>query len=167
MFTILWILILAIFLGIGINWLINNNGQVVIDWFGYQVICDALTVFLAMVFLVIFIFIFSYFLAKILSFKFPNIFKVFFKKSYIQRLESISKRQNKAFDEIEKILSCLDFNDVRNAKRSLKNLRSYTKNKKINDYLSIKISKAAGDSSFTKVVKKVKGFSLIPFFKSK
>ncbi len=167
MFTILWVLILAILLGIGINWLIENNGQVVIDWFGYQVVCDALTVFLAMIFLIIFIFIFSYFLAKILSFKFPNIFKIFFKKTYIQRLETILKRQNKAFDEIEKILSYLDFNDFKNAKKSLKKLHFYTKNKKINDYLSIKISKAAGDSSFTKIVKKVKNFSLIPFFKSK
>lgn len=164
MFTILWILILASLISYTVHWLLANNGEVVINWFNYQIISDALTVFALTIILVILIFIFSYILARILSFKFPNMFKIFFKKSYVRRLETIIKRQNKAFDEIAKTLTYIDLDEIKNAKKSQKKLHSMTKNKNINEYLSAKIDFAKGDSSLVKFAKKIKSSKLFNLF---
>ncbi len=157
MFKFLWILVLAILISLSINWLVENNGEVVIKWLGYQISSDALTLLLATILLVILIFFISYFVAKILSFKFPNIFKVFFRKSRAQRLEFIVKRQYKSFEKIFQTLNYIDLGDIKNAKKIKKKLYSSSKNDKIHKYLQHKIDILKEEDFITRKDRK-KGF---------
>lgn len=159
MFNILWILVLAILTGFGINWLLNNNGEVIINWLGYQLLMDALTLFLISVLAVIIAVTIANFVTKILFFQFPSFFKAFSKKRHIKRLEAIIKRQNKAFDIISDLSQFIDDEDLKSAKKLHKKLNSYTKNKKINHHFSNKIKVLQGDSQITKAKNKIKNFS--------
>ncbi len=167
MFTILWILFAAAVISFGVSWLADNNGEVIINWFGYQLTTDTLTALFLVVLLMLIIAIFSYLVARIFALNFPNIFKIFFKKTYVSRLETIIKRHNKAFDELTKLLQNIDEKDVRNAKNLRKKFATLVKNKQINDFLSNKIEALEGDSDFVKIVKKVKEFRFKNLFRKK
>ena len=67
MFKIIRLIIFATILALLAVWLINNNGLVVINWFGYQISTDALTACFILMFGSLMIFTFAYVLAKVLG----------------------------------------------------------------------------------------------------
>jgi len=158
MFRIIKFLLIVGLLSAGIIWLVNNNGEVVISWLGYEVMMDMVTALFISLLFAILIFAFAYFLAKIMSFKFYNLFRVSIKKSRLNKLEAIIKRHNKSFDELTKTLFYLDVKDVGGARKSYKKFANLVKNRQINDFVSTKLKAMQGETGLAKFTKKAKGF---------
>ncbi len=139
---------------------IYNIGEVSIKWLDYQIETDAITAIIMSFLIVISTLIILYILIKITSLDFKNLFKIFFKKHYVKRLETIINRHNKAFLDLSQTLKYLDENDLKMAKKSYLKFASSVKNKEINDYLKLRIQGFIEKNE----VQKTK-FNLLKFFK--
>lgn len=139
MIAILWFLLIAFLVTTSLIWMIDHNGLVLINWLGYEIKTDILTATLLAVFFTFLIFIFSYFLARILAIKFPNLLKTFFKKTYLKRLEKIILRHHQAFELMTQMLLSLEVNDAKSASDSQKKLAKLVKNSSLNNFFLGKI----------------------------
>lgn len=117
----------------------DHNGTVLVNWLGYEAKTDILTALLIAILFAAIVFIFSYIVARILAMKFPNLFKLLFKKSYIKRLESVIHRHWQGIDTISQLLLSLESEDVKTSTSLQKKLASLIKNPQLNNFLLGKI----------------------------
>jgi uncharacterized membrane-anchored protein len=143
MISILWFLVVAFGISVSIAWILDNNGFVMIEWMSYQVKTDVLTAIILTISFTFFIFALSHILARILALKFPNFFKVIFKKTYLAKLEDLAKRNLESFDLIAQTLISLECSDIKSAKNFQKKLS--IKNQKLNSFLLGKIAYQEGN----------------------
>jgi HemY protein len=148
MFTILWFLFIAFAIAAPIVWVLDHNGLVVITWLGYQVSADILTAIILAVFCALVIFVFSYFLTRLLAFKFPNLLKIFFKKSHVKRLEKVVLRHHQAFEIMTNLMLALEVGDKKSAADLQKKFAKLVKNPSLNNFFLGKI--AFQEESFDK-----------------
>jgi HemY protein len=139
MFGILWFLFVASTITIGLTWLLDHNGSIVITWLGYQVQADIFPAVLAIIFIASIIFLVAYLLAKILSIKFPSFLKLFFRKNYTRQLERMVKRHHQAFEAIAQTLLALEVSDQKTAESLHKKSAKLVKNAQLNNFLLAKI----------------------------
>lgn len=139
MFTILWFLFIAFTATISLVWVLDHNGVVLITWLGYEAKTDILTSLLVAIVFAAIVFVFSYLLARILAMKFPNLFKLLFKKSYVKRLESTIHRHWKGIDLTSQLLLSLESDDVKTSFALQKQLSSLIKNPQLNNFFLGKI----------------------------
>lgn len=140
MFTILWFLFIAFTATISLVWILDHNGSVVITWLGYETKTDILTALLIAIILAAVIFALSYLLARILALKFPNLFKFFFKKSYIKRLESLIHKHWQGINILSELLPALESDDLKSATGLQKKLSVLIKNPQLNEFFLGKIA---------------------------
>jgi len=147
MFTVLWFLFIAFAATISLVWVLDHNGTVLVTWLGYEVRTDILTALLAAILFAAIVFIFAYVLARILAMKFPNLFKFFFKKSYVKRLESVINRHWQGIDLTSQLLLSLESDDVKSSIALQKKLSSFIKNPQLNNFFLGKIYYQSKDFS--------------------
>ena len=140
MLTILWFLFVAFTIGISLVWLLDHNGSVIINWLGYEVKTDILTAILLAIFFALLIFAISYLTARILAIKFPNLLKLFFKRSYIKKLEKVVNRHWRGLDVMSDLLLSLEVKDIKSSINSQKKLSKLIKNPKLNNFFLGKIN---------------------------
>ncbi len=139
MFAILWFLFIAFSATVSLVWILDHNGTVLVTWLGYEAKTDILTALLLAIFFAAIIFICSYIVARILALKFPNLFRLLFKKSYIKRLESVIQRHWKGVDVISQLMLSLESDDVKASLDLQKKLFSFIKNPQLNNFFLGKI----------------------------
>ncbi len=139
MLTILWFLFIAFFLTAFLVWLLDHNGSLVINWLGYEATTDILTAILLAVFFAALVFIFSYLVTRILAIRFPNLLKLFFKKSYLKSLEKIIHKHHQAFDLMTQLMLALETNDEKSSTDLQKKFSKLIKNQSLNDFFLGKI----------------------------
>jgi HemY protein len=140
MFKILWFLIVALLLASSLVWMLENNGNVVINWLGYEVQTSVLVAIFLAIFCALLIFSFSYLLARILAIKFPNLLKIFFKKNHLKKLEKIIHRHHQSFDLTAKLLLSLEVEDKKSAIFLQKKVAKLLKNQSLNNFFLAKIA---------------------------
>lgn len=147
MFAILWFLFIAFSATICVVWVLDHNGSVVITWLGYETKTDILTALLLTIIFAAIIFALSYLLARILALKFPNLFKLLFKKSYIKRLESLIHRHWQGVETLRQLLLSLESHDVKESTSLQKKLAVLIKNPQLNNFFLGKIATQNKDFS--------------------
>ncbi len=139
MLTISWFLFVAFSLVASLFWLLGHNGSVVVTWLGYQLQTDVLTAILLSIFFTLIIFSASYLFTRILAIKFPNLLKIFFKKSYLKRLEKLVHRHHKSFEVMSQLMLALEVHDEKSAEHLQKNFAKLVKNPSLNNFFLGKI----------------------------
>lgn len=147
MFAILWFLFIAFTATISLVWVLDHNGTVLVTWLGYEAKTDILTALLLAILFAAIVFVFSYIVARILALKFPNLFKLLFKKSYVKRLEGTIHRHWQGIDITSQLLLSLESDDVKNSIALQKKLSSLIKNPQLNNFLLGKIYYQSKDFS--------------------
>lgn len=145
MLSVIWFFITAFAIALSMSWMIDHDGLVTVRWLDYQLDTSVTTAIFISSFLCLLIFSFSYVLARILSLKFPNLFRIFFKKTHEKRLESIIMRQNQALLLISKIIIAIEVKDLKTAEKLALELSKATKKPTIKHALQIKLSFEKGD----------------------
>lgn len=140
MFAILWFVFVAFSITASLVWLLDHNGLVLITWLGYEVKTDILTAALITLFFALLIFAFSYLLARILAIRFPNLLKIFFRRSYLKRLEKLVHRHHKAFDVMTQLMLSLEVGDKKSSAELQKKFSKLIKNLSLNNFFLGKIS---------------------------
>ncbi len=148
MFAILWFLFVAFTATVSLVWILDHNGSVVITWLGYEAKTDILTTLLITIFFAAIVFLISYLLARILAMKFPNLFKLFFKKSYVKRLESLIHKHWQGIDILQQLLLSIESEDAKTSENLQKKLAVLIKNPRLNNFFIAKI--AYQNSEFSK-----------------
>lgn len=139
MFRVLKILLLMVVIVGAVSWLINNNGEVVINWLGYEIVTDIFMIVVLVILSVIFIFVFTYILMKIFSFRFSSIAAKFVDRSNAKKLDRAKKDQDVAYEYLTRILAYLDECEVKKAKKFYKKFCALTRNKEIIEYLNFRL----------------------------
>lgn len=139
MFGILWFLLVASSIAVASTWILDNGGNVVITWLGYEIIVEILPAILIAIAIACLIFAFSYLLAKILSIKFPSFLKLFFKRNYTKQLEKVTRRHHEAFEIMAKMMLALEVFDQKEAENMHKRLSRLLKNSNLNNFFLAKI----------------------------
>lgn len=148
------LMILAVF-ALATTWLINNNGEVVINWLGYEIITDILMiVVLSLLFLVLIFIIFILFL-KLFAFKINFLKGRFSNARDDKKLKKIAKENEESLTNLTKILALLDEEEVKLAKKEYKKFIGQVKNKDIIEYLEFRFGYFESDSYNAKKSKKV------------
>lgn len=153
MLRILKILLLLVVIVISASWLINNNGEVVINWLGYEIVTDIFMIMALVIVSIIFIFVFAYLLMKIFSFRISNITAKFVDRSNAKKLDRAKKDQEVAYEYLTKIMAYLDEQDVKLAKKFYKKFCALVKNKEIIEYLDFRFKYF--ESDFYKMNKQI------------
>jgi len=144
MLTVLWFLFVALVLTASVSWLLENNGSVVIQWFGFEVSTDMLTAILLAAFCSLTIFAISYLVARVAAIKFPNLLKILFKKPYTKRLESLLKRHNQAFDIMAQLMLSLEVGDNESSQKLQEKITKLTKRSALNNFFLAKLYQQSG-----------------------
>ncbi len=147
MFGIIWFILISVLASLSLVWVLDHDGVVLITWLGYEVKTDiviALFLSLALAFVLFLIF---YVFALILSIKFPNFLKTFFRKNYFKRLERLVHRHHQAFDVLQKLLLALEVEDEKSAYDLQKKFKSLVKNPHLNNFFLGKIAFVKKDFS--------------------
>lgn len=139
MFAILWFLSIAFLLAVSLVWLLDHNGNVIINWLGYEAQTDILTAIVLTVLFTLLIFAFSYLVARILAIKFPSLLKLFFRRSYIRSLEKLLKRHRQSFSLMTDLMLALEVHDEKSAEKIQKNFAKLIKNPGLNNFFLGKI----------------------------
>ncbi|MES2961225.1 MAG: hypothetical protein V4694_02465 [Pseudomonadota bacterium] len=147
MFAILWFLFIAVALSTLLVWMLDNNGNVVINWLGYEVQADILTAILMSFLVAVCIIALSYLLTRIFAIRFPNLLKLFSRKSYIRRLEKLVRRHHKAYDIMAQLMLALEVNDEKSAKELHKKFSKLIKNPALNNFFLGKMAFDKADFS--------------------
>ena len=151
MFGILWFLFFAVLISMSVVWVIDNDGTVLVSWLSYEVRTDILTAIILAVFIASLIFAFTYLFARILSIKFPNLLKLFFKKSYTKQLEKIIHKHHQAFDLMADALFALDAGNVKLSEKLYDKFNKSVKSSHLNIYFSARMAILKED--FEKAIK--------------
>ncbi len=138
MFKILKFLLIFAVLAAGVSWIINNNGEVVINWLGYEIVTDIFMIVALAILSLFFIFLLTYFLTKIFSFRFSFITEKFIDRSNAKKLERVKKDQEVAYEYLTKVMAYLDEHDVKTAKKFYKKFCALVKNEQIIEYLDFR-----------------------------
>ncbi len=146
MFTVFWFIIALFLITYSVTWLIDNNGSVIVNWLGYEMQTDVLTIIIITIILTIVIIFLATFVTRILAIKFPSLLKFFFKRNYTRSLEKIISRHHQGFEELSSLLLAIENSDEKYTKLHLKNFSKKIKNKKINDFIRGKIALEAKDN---------------------
>jgi len=147
MFAILWFLFIAVALSTLLVWMLDNNGNVVINWLGHEVQTDILTAILLSFLAAVSIIALSYLLTRIFAIRFPNLLKLFSRKSYIRRLEKLVHRHHKAYDIMAQLMLALEVDDEKSAKELHKKFSKLIKNPALNNFFLGKIAFDKADFS--------------------
>jgi len=139
MFALLWFLFIAFVFTFSLSWLLDHNGDVTITWLGYQLQSDVLTAILLTSLLAVFLFLFSYLLARLLAIRFPAFLKFLFRRSYVRHLEKVIKRHHQAFEIMSKALLALEAGDDSAARKQQKDFAKLVKYGALNDFFLAKI----------------------------
>lgn len=140
MLTILWFLLVVFAASASVVWVLDHNGSVIINWLGYEIKTDILTAILLTTFATLLVFAASYLTARILAVKFPNLFRFFFKKSYLKRLENLVHKHWQGLDLMAELLLSLEAKDIKSSENLQKKFSKLIKNPKLNNFFSGKIS---------------------------
>lgn len=140
MLKTLWFLLIAFAIAASLAWVLDNNGLVVITWLGYETKTDILTALLLSFLFTILIILLSYFVAKILVMKFPNLFQVFFKKTRLKKLEQQTKKHWEGLDVMTQLLMAIETSDFKSLEKLQNKLSTLVKTPGINNFLSGKIA---------------------------
>ncbi len=150
MLKILYYTFLVFFASVGISWMLDNNGLILIKWLGYEVQTDILTaVFIVLVgaFLsAILLYVFT----ALLSIRFPWLMRLFFRRSYTKKLEKIIKRHHNAFDQLAQVMMAIELDDKNSFTKLRKKLFELVKNSSIHDFLNAKQALSDGNLSLAK-----------------
>lgn len=151
MFAIFWFLFIASIIATSLVWLLDHNGLVLITWLGYQLQTDILTAIILAILFTVAVFTFAYFLARLLAIRFPNLLKIFFRRSYLKKLEKLVQRHHQAFNIMTQMMLALEIKDEKAAEDLQKRFSKLIKNSDLNNFFLGKIlfekgefSKAAG-----------------------
>jgi HemY protein len=139
MLGILWFLFVTFTISASLIWVLDNNGSVIITWLGYQIQTDILTAILLAIFFTVFTFFISYLAARILAIKFPNLLKIFFRRSHVKRLEKLVHRHHKAFQTMSQLLLALENSDQNSSIELQKKFSKLIKNQPLNNFFLGKI----------------------------
>ncbi len=145
MLMILWFLFIAIASTSFLAWLLDNNGLVLIQWFGFEIRTDMFTVILLAALFSLLIFCFAYLVARIAAIKFPNLLKILFKKSHFKHLEALLKRHNKAFEIMAELLLSLEVGDNKSSQILQQKFAKLTKRSALNNFFLAKIAQQSGN----------------------
>ncbi|MBU6339696.1 MAG: hypothetical protein KGQ36_07000 [Rickettsiales bacterium] len=140
MLKILSLTLVALAVSISMAWMLDNNGTVVITWLGYEARTSILAAALITAFFSLIIFAFSYLLARILAVKFPSFFKLFFKRTYLVKLEKLVKRNRQAVDLTTKLLMALETKDMKASEKLNHDFSKLIKSPELNNFLLGKIA---------------------------
>lgn len=155
MFRLIKLLIILTVFALAAAWLINNNGEVVINWLGYEIITDMLMiVVLSLCFIVLVFIIFALFL-KLFSFKIGFLKNRLGGKKYEKKLQKIERENEEAFSLLTKILALLDEEKLKSAKKEYKKFAGLVKNKDIIEYLEFRFGYFESDAYNSKRSKKI------------
>lgn len=135
MFKILWFAVIALISAAAVAWILDNDGRVLLQWLGYQVDTVISMALLILLLVMLVIFSISYLLARILAFKFPNLFKIFARKRHIKNLECKIDRQNRALELMPDLILALEGDDSKVLKKAKKKLLKISENEKLNNFL--------------------------------
>lgn len=139
MFKILWFAVIALSSAAAVAWILDNDGTVLLQWLGYQVDTDISMALLILVMAVLVIFSISYLLARILAFKFPNLFKIFARKRHIKNLECKIDRQNRVLELMPDLILALEGDDFRVLKKVKKKILKISDNQTFNNFVLEKL----------------------------
>lgn len=145
MFTVLWFLFIAFFISLATAWLVDHDGLVIINWLGYEVKTDILVAILVAVLITVLVFLVSYLIARILAIKFPNVFKIFFRRLYLRKLEKLVHRYRKSQKIMLQLLLATEAGDIKAADGFLSDFSAKIKNPKLNNFFLGKIAFKKGD----------------------
>ncbi|GDX36213.1 hypothetical protein LBMAG18_07240 [Alphaproteobacteria bacterium] len=145
MFTVFWFIIVLFISTYSIVWLIDNNGDVMVNWLGYQMQTDVLTTVLITIFFTILIIVLASLLTRILAIKFPSLLRFFFKRNYTKSLEKIVLRHQHGFDDLSSLLLAIELKDQKYINLHQKNFSAKIKNKKLNNFIKGKIALSRDD----------------------
>ncbi len=146
MFTSLILLFSALIIGSSLAWLLDNNGSVIINWLGYEITTDILTILLIFLFCAAMIFAITYLLAKILSLRFPFFLKFFAAKSQNKTMQGLVKKHLQAIDLLPELLLAIEVKDINNANYYQKKFSKLIKNPNLNNFFLGQI--AGGEKKF-------------------
>ena len=148
MLKILWLILVAFLISVSVIWLLDNDGQVLVTWLGYVARTTILAAILITVFFAVIVFAISYLFARILAMRFPNFFKLFFKKTYLRKLEKLVQRNMKGANMMAQLLMAIETRDGKSSKKLQNKLSKLIKNPQLNNFLMGKI--AFDDKDFAK-----------------
>ena len=155
MFKLIKLLIILAVFALAATWLINNNGEVVINWLGYEIVTDMLMiVVLTLIFLILIFIIFILFL-KLFSFKVNFLKTKFGGKKSEKKLQKIERENEEVMTLLTKILALLDEEEARLAKKEYKKLIGMVRNKNIIEYLEFRFGYFESDCYHAKKSRKV------------
>ena len=158
MIRLIKFLLLIAVIGFATFWLVSNNGEVVINWLGYEIVTDIFVIIIFSILSLVLVFVFSMLIARMLSFK-VSFIKVLMRgsKSDSHQIEKIEKQNEEAFLNLTKILAFLDEGEVRLARKEYKKFCSKVKNRYILEYLEYRFGYFESDAYHAKRSKKVSG----------
>jgi uncharacterized membrane-anchored protein len=132
----------TLLIGSILSWIIDNNGSILINWLGYEITTDVLTILLIFLFIVTMVFAVTYLLAKILSFRFPFFLKFFSLKSQNNKNADLVKKYFQAIDLMPEMLAAIEIKDIDNANDYQRKFSKLIKNPDLNNFLLGKIANA-------------------------
>ena len=138
MFRILKFLLIFAVIVACVSWLVNNNGEVVINWLGYEIVTDIFVIIALCALSLFLIFVLAYMLTKIFSFRFSFITDKLVDRSNAKKLKRMKKDSEVAYSYLTKVLALLDESEVKLAKKEYKKFCALTKNEDIIEYLDFR-----------------------------
>lgn len=157
MFTVFWFLLILFLASYSVVWLIDNNGLVQVNWLGYEMQTDVLTILVITIFLTSIIILLASLLTRILAIKFPALLKYFFKRNYTKNLEKIILKHQTGLEDLTNLLLAIEANDDYQKKKFLKNFSAKIKHKNLNNFLNGKL--ALISKNYSQVIKYFSQFS--------
>lgn len=151
-----FLVIFAIFAAI-VGWIINNNGEVVINWLGYEIVTDVFMILVIAVLILVFVFAIAYLLTKIFSFKIGSIATKFNNKRRDKKLERMEKNSEVSYLYLTKILAYLDEHEIKLARKFFKQFCALVDNEDIIEYLKFRFYYFESTSYQSNKAKKVGG----------
>ena len=137
---IIWLFSLSIIISFLVISLIDNPGFVLIDWLNYQVKIEIQIAIALAILLTLAILCFSYLFIKIVSFRFPNLAKIFFKRIYNRNIESLLLRSKKSWSVLAELLVAIDVLDDKKSQDLHIAFAKLVKNPDINNLINGKMA---------------------------
>ncbi len=132
----------ALLIGSLFSWIIDNNGSIIINWLGYEITTDILTILLILLFILVMVFAITYLVARILSFRFPFFLKFFSAKSQSIRNTNLIKKYWQAIDLMPELLVAIEIKDIDVANNYQRKFSKLIKNPNLNNFFLGKIAKS-------------------------
>jgi HemY protein len=156
MLTIIWLLFLALIFACCASWLYDNNGLVLIQWFGYEVRTDILTAIISAVSIVVMTLLLTHVLTRILSISIPSLLGGFFKKRRLRKLEKILSKQNEAFNLLAEMLLAIGVKKADSFAKFFKKFDKLVDNSRLDNVLQAKLNLHNGNfAEAEKFLKKI------------